>query len=119
MRGRSTDSLITLGRKTTAHTPERAFELLCGSAVHLLDRHVQRNGVCEACGCAWPCRVVMLAENNLTLVHDTTPAPPTPASAGHTAATPRAAASRISSHPPAPLDPRARTAQISALGRTA
>ncbi|WP_240724234.1 ATP-binding protein [Frankia sp. B2] len=76
VRGRSTDPLITFGRKTAAHPPERAFELLRGSAVRLLDRHVQRNGVCEECGCTWPCQVVVLAENNLTLVHDTAPAPP-------------------------------------------
>ncbi|WP_235498469.1 ATP-binding protein [Frankia sp. R43] len=99
VRGRSTDPLIALGPKTTAQPPERAFELLRGSAVRLLDRHVQRNGACEKCGCAWPCRVVVLAENNLMLVHD---APPASASPGRAAVTPRAAASRISSHPPTP-----------------
>ncbi|WP_063793238.1 ATP-binding protein [Frankia sp. R43] len=91
--------MIALGPKATAQPPERAFELLRGSAVRLLDRHVQRNGLCEKCGCAWPCRVVVLAENNLTLVHD---APLASASPGRAAVTPRAAAIRISSHPPAP-----------------
>ncbi|WP_240724256.1 ATP-binding protein [Frankia sp. B2] len=91
--------MIALGPKATAQPPERAFELLRGSAVRLLDRHVQRDGVCEKCGCAWPCRVVVLAENNLTLVHD---APPASASASRAAVPPQAAAGRISSHPPAP-----------------
>jgi len=97
VRSRTTDSLITLGRKTTAHPPERAFDLLRDTAVRLINRHVQRDGACEECGCAWPCRIVMLAENNLALVQDTASAPAISDSVGRAAVPLRAASSRIAS----------------------
>ncbi|WP_131787162.1 hypothetical protein [Protofrankia symbiont of Coriaria ruscifolia] len=56
-------------------------------AVRLLDTHVRHGAVCSGCGRAWPCHLVLLADHNLTLVGETTPAhvpPPdrTTASAG-------------------------------------
>jgi hypothetical protein len=53
---------------------DRDFERLRGAAVRLLDTHVRRGAVCAGCGRAWPCDLVLLAAQNLTLVGDTAPA---------------------------------------------
>ncbi len=61
-----------------------AFERLRCTALQLLDVHIRQGGLCEECGCGWPCRTVVLAEHNLVLVHDVSPAPVPPA--GHAGA---------------------------------
>ncbi|WP_322747949.1 MULTISPECIES: hypothetical protein [unclassified Frankia] len=57
-------------------SPERAFERLRCAAAGVLEVHVRNDGVCAGCGCGWPCRTVVLAENNLALVNDAVPIPP-------------------------------------------
>jgi anti-sigma regulatory factor (Ser/Thr protein kinase) len=58
---------------------DHAFEQLRGAATRLLQLHTPRDGMCAGCGHDWPCRTAVLAEHNLTLVHDTPdPTPPNP-----------------------------------------
>ena len=96
------------------HDPlDRDFERLRGAAVRLLDTHVRHGAVCAGCGRPWPCDLVLLADQNLTLVADTAPArapdpppdrPPAPAdTAGdHVVSPAQPVASRAAGSGPTP-----------------
>jgi hypothetical protein len=44
-----------------------AFEALHQLATVVLNEHANDQGLCPACGCAFPCERAVLAEHNLTL----------------------------------------------------
>ncbi len=115
--------MITIERQVDRRTHDgdlhplgRAFERLRCTAVRLLDAHVRSDGRCASCGCGWPCRIVVLAENNLALVHDVAPVPVPP---GGNVPGPAAVAGHRPVDPPAAPLPHGRppTAHSTDMGK--
>lgn len=48
----------------TEHLSPELVAMLA-TAARVLDEHLNADGLCAVCGCAWPCERAVLAEHNL------------------------------------------------------
>lgn len=48
---------------------DAALRTMCSVATRVITEHRDNGGLCVACGQAWPCECVVLADHNLDVAH--------------------------------------------------